>query len=330
MIEGDPGLGKSWILFAIATHVSCGIGLPGVETCEPHNVLLMSAEDGLADTIKPRLLNMGADHSKIFAPKEVFTFDEDGIPILEKYIQQTKPKLITIDPLVSYMGGKMDMNRANETRQLMTSLSNLASSYGCALLLLRHLTKGTAEKSIYRGMGSIDLTGACRSVLLVGADSSNRDNRALIHIKCNIAELGPSQGYQLVDGHFKWTGESTLTAADVLGNEQFQNKSNSALEEAKEFLETTLQSGEGLQSEIDAIAAEQGISRATLNRARKILGIIAVKVSEPGAGRGKGYWVWRLPPKSSSSDQDAQKVRTDNLSTLIDIEPYQSSDEGQI
>ncbi len=335
MIEGDPGLGKSWILLAIAKHVACGSGLPGVAPCQSGNVLLMSAEDGLGDTIKPRLTSMGADDSKIFAPREVFTFDGDGISILERYIQEIRPRLITIDPLVSYMGGKIDMNRANETRQLMTALGSLASSYHCALLLLRHLTKASAEKSIYRGMGSIDLTGACRSVLLVGADSNNRDNRALIHIKCNIAKMGSSQGYVLDDGHFRWTGESMLTAADILKAEASSKKSNSSLEEAKDFLETALQLGDKLHSEIDEEAEGQGISKITLNRAKKALGVIAVKKGEKGSGRGKGCWIWKLPkpPHRDLGAQhylDAQEVRMENLSTLIDGAHYESFDEGNL
>jgi hypothetical protein len=244
MIEGDPGLGKSWITLAIATHVANGKGLPGVEPCDPEPVLLMSCEDGLEDTIKPRLISLGADDTNIFAPSSIFTFDKEGIGKLMHLVRDVAPKLIIIDPLVAYMGGKIDMNRANETRQLMAELASIADAYSCAILMLKHLTKASSDKAIYRGIGSIDLTGACRSVLLLGAHANDRSQRAL--------------------------------------------------EDAKLFLENALLHGERPQSEIDEEAEAEGISRITLNRAKKALGVIARRQSDSGE-RGAGKWFWRLP-----------------------------------
>lgn len=321
MIEGDPGLGKSWITLAIATHVSLGLGLPGLEQCAPGNVLLMSCEDGLGDTIKPRLVSLGADHSKIFAPSEIFTFDELGIEILKKYIEQKKPKLIIVDPIVAYMGGKIDMNRANETRQLMAKLGDLAAHAECAILMLRHLTKSSSDKSIYRGIGSIDLTGACRSVILVGADANDRSKRALIHIKCNLAEMGVSQGYAVEDNKFIWTGPSSLTACDILAAEQVRSNRKSSLEGATEFLEGALMAGERAQTDIDEEAEGAGISKTTLYRAKKELGIVARRVGEKGSGRGKAKWYWRLPDQLPECELDSQDFldRQDPGMGILDI-----------
>lgn len=294
MIEGDPGLGKSWITLAIATHVANGKGIPCIEPCEPEPVLLMSCEDGLGDTIKPRLLSLGADDTNIFAPQSLFVFDKEGVGKLSSLVLEVAPRLIIIDPLVAYMGGKIDMNRANETRQLMAELASIAETYSCAILMLRHLTKSASDKAIYRGIGSIDITGACRSVLLVGAHAHDRSKRALIQTKCNIAEMGPAQGYAIIDGKFAWTGESNLTAADLLGSEMNIGKRGAALEEAKAFLEKALLEGERPQSEIDEEAENEGISRITLNRAKKSLGVIARRQSDSGE-RGSGKWFWRLP-----------------------------------
>ncbi len=334
MIEGDPGLGKSWTLLAIACHVSMGAGLPGVEPCEPGNVLLMSAEDGIADTIKPRLAGFAADHSRIFSPRVQFSFDEEGIKLLESLIQQTTPKAVIIDPLVSYMGGDIDMNRANETRELMSQLCVLAERYQCAFILLRHLTKSSTDKAIYRGTGSIDMTGACRSVILVGADSQDHDNRALIHIKCNLAKTGVSQGFKLEDGTFTWTGESELTAGAVLRAERSPESSNSSLEEAKEVISSALQSGERPQSEIEEIAKGHGISNGTLRRAKKELGVIPRRAPEPGGGRGNGKWCWRLPalpnPVGTPTNgiHNSQECPRPNASALFDIRPsYKPEDD---
>jgi hypothetical protein len=301
MIEGDPGLGKSWATLAIATHVTHGMGIPGLDPTDPANVLLVSCEDGLGDTIKPRLVNLGADDRRIFAPNKVFTLDEPGLEYLERQVVSIAPRLIIIDPLVAYMGSKVDLHRANETREVLSKLAALAEKHRCCILMVRHLTKGGQDKAIYRGMGSIDLTGACRSVILVGCDPDNRKVRALIHTKCNLAELGHAQGYEVHDSKFTWSGESELTAGKVLSAESTR-ASSSAVEEAEEFLLAFLEAGERAQSEIDQAAGDAGISRATLNRAKKNLKIRPRREGIKGEGRGKALWFWALPGGDHASD----------------------------
>jgi hypothetical protein len=135
--EGDPGIGKSWISLAIATAVTLGKGLPGQESVEPANVLLASAEDGLGDTIRPRLDAMGADISRIFAIEGALTLDETGLARLESYLERVRPSLLIIDPLVAYLGAGVDIHRANETRAVMAQLARLAEKYDSAILCLR-------------------------------------------------------------------------------------------------------------------------------------------------------------------------------------------------
>jgi hypothetical protein len=53
VLDGDPGLGKSAMTLDIAARLSAGLELPDGERCEPAGVVLMSAEDGLGDTIRP-------------------------------------------------------------------------------------------------------------------------------------------------------------------------------------------------------------------------------------------------------------------------------------
>ena len=299
--EGDPGIGKSWASLAVATAVTLGKGLPGQETTEPANVLIASAEDGLADTIRPRLDAMGADVSHIFAIDGALILDANGFALLESYLKRIHPALLIIDPLVAYLGASVDMWRANETRAVMAKLSRLAEQFEVAILAVRHLTKGEMSKSIYRGQGSIDFTAACRSVLLAGNDPENPQKRGLVHIKSNLAPLGPSVGYELREGGFYWTGESTLTAAQILAAES--TAGTSELDEAIAFLKDELAEGPLPAKDVYRDAEGVGIPKRTLDRAKAQLGVSSRKQGEKGK-RGGGIWVWELP-----DDLHCQKIR---------------------
>ena len=282
--EGDPGIGKSWVSLAIATGVTLGRGLPGQEPSEPANVLIASAEDGLGDTIRPRLNAMGADVNRIFAIDGALTLDETGFATLKSYLERERPALLIIDPLVAYLGAGVDIFRANETRAVMAQLARLAEQFGVAILAVRHLTKGGQLKAIYRGLGSIDFTAACRSVLLAGCDNENPQNRALVHIKSNLAPSGPSIGYELRDGGFYWTGESTLTAAQILAADS--GARTSELDEAVAFLKDELADGPLPAKDAYRDAEGVGISKRTLERAKTKLQAKSRKIGDT--------WFWYL------------------------------------
>ena len=292
LLEGDPGIGKSWVSLAIATAVSLGKGLPGQEVREPADVVLASAEDGLGDTIRPRLDAMGADVSRIYAIDGALTLDDSGFALLETYLERVSPALLIIDPLVAFMGAEVDIHRANETRAVMARLARLAEKHDIAILAVRHLTKGNMSKAIYRGLGSIDITAACRSVLMAGSDPDNPQNRALVHIKSNLAPTGASIGYELKDGGFFWTGESNLTAAQILAADNSTGASE--LDEAIEFLKKELAKGPVLAKDVYRDAQDMGIAKRTLERAKSQAGIIARRQGEKGK-RGSGVWYWQLP-----------------------------------
>ena len=238
LLEGDPGIGKSWVSLAIATAVSLGKGLPNTEGIEPAKILLASAEDGLGDTIRPRLDRMSADVEKIHAIKIPLDFGNGGLAILEGYIERIKPALVIIDPLVAYIGATVDIHRANETRAVMAKLADIAERHSVAILAIRHLTKGGTLKPIYRGLGSIDLAAACRSILMAGCDPEDNNKRGIVHIKSNLALAGVAIGYKLTSEGFYWTGESDLTWQKILSAEDTGGKS--ALDEATEFLRDEL------------------------------------------------------------------------------------------
>jgi len=299
LVEGDPGIGKSWVSLAIATAVSLGKGLPGQELTEPANVVIASAEDGLGDTIRPRLDAMGADVNRIFAIDGALTLDKDGFALLESYLERVRPALLIIDPLVAYLGADIDIHRANETRAVMAQLARLAEKFGVATLAIRHLTKGGMSKAIYRGLGSIDFTAACRSVLLAGRDAENPQSRALVQTKSNLAPAGPSIGYELREGGLYWTGESSLTAAQILAADSGARASE--LDEAVAFLKDELTEGPVPAKDVYRDAEDIGIARRTLERAKAQAGIITRRQGEKGK-KGSGAWVWELPADLGRQD----------------------------
>ncbi len=309
LLEGDPGVGKSWVSLAIATSVSLGKGLPGQEPREPSNTLLASAEDGLGDTIRPRLDAMGADVSRIVAIDGALTLDDAGFALLEDYVSKVEPTLLIIDPLVAYLGTDVDIHRANETRAVMAKLAKLAETHGMAILAVRHLTKGGAAKPIYRGLGSIDFTAACRSVLLAGCDPENPQNRGLVQIKSNLAPVGVSVGYELRDDGFFWTGESSLTTGDILATDS--GEFTSAIDEAIDFLRDELATGDVLAKEIYRSANSAAISERTLKRAKAKLQVRSHKRD--------GVWLWSLPTVPT--------VPTKNLGILGTLEKNEAKKE---
>jgi DNA repair protein RadA/Sms len=257
-IEGDPGEYKTTIMLQVAADASRGRALPGAKALPPMTILLASAEDGLADTIKPRLEAMDADMSRIFAITGVLDFARDGLDVLEQYIIKVRPDIVFLDPLVAFIGGKTDIYRANETRAITARLAELAERYSLAIVFIRHLTKSQTRKPIYRGLGSIDLAASCRSVLLVGSDPNNKERRAVVHIKCNLSKLAPTQGFQLQDSHIIWTGVSDLTAETILGIGEYKDfrriEAESRIINAVSSLEV---------ADVDMVAERAGIAPIT-------------------------------------------------------------------
>ncbi|MGA9994659.1 MAG: AAA family ATPase [Pyrinomonadaceae bacterium] len=306
ILEGDPGLGKSWLTCAIAAAVSCGRGLPGAEPCEPSNVLMLSAEDGLADTLRPRLDAVGANVSRVFALAEPLTFDTPGLIRLEASIIEHQPKLVIIDPLFAFTGGKVDIHRANECRAISAPLAAIAERQGCAIVAVRHLGKSRGGgHALNAGIGSVDFAAAARSVLLVGVDPDEPHKRAIVQIKNNLAPHGEAIGYTLEDSQFYWTGSSTLTAGRILSLPSDEEE-RGARSEAEDFLRDALSDGPRASKEIKTEARQAGISEITLRRAKDKLGIRAKK-------DGLERWLWTLPEDAHLPVEDAQGTGDEHL-----------------
>ena len=285
IVQGDPGDGKTTLVLNIAAKLSKGEGLDSkMKLTEPLNVIYQSAEDGLADTVKPRLEAAGANCENISvideSIKSLSMIDER----LEEAVIRTKAKLLILDPIQAYLGGGMDMNRANEARDMTKKLATLAEKYQCAIVLVGHMNKAAGNKAAYRGMGSIDFFAVARSVMLVGRIEGQSNLRAMIQIKNNLAAFGHPKAFELAEDGFHWLGDYEITADEVLGG---MVPKASKLEMAKQFLrEQAERTQKILSTEIIELAAQEGISKRTLETAKKELKI--------KAGRCNNNWYWNL------------------------------------
>jgi DNA repair protein RadA/Sms len=309
MLSGDPSVGKSFIALSVAAELSRGRLLDG-RRGEPLTTLYLSNENPTAEVIRPRFDALGGDPNYLFVlsgknipteyGEETIAITLDDVGAIDAAIRDSGARLVIVDPIQSFMGSSVDLHRSNETRPVLDRLAKLADAHGCAVLLIRHISKQTGGKAIHRGLGSIDLTGAVRSELLAGSPPDDPNARALIHIKSNIGRLGDAQGYAIdEEGNFTWTGKSTITAAEILAAPDAPGERKIA--EATRWLGEILQPGSCKPKEIIRLAKEAGISWATIRRAQKKLG------SKPHKeGRS---WVWSFP-QDAHGDEHTHKMST--------------------
>ena len=285
IIQGDPGEGKTTFILALIALLTKGEPLPEEETAtEPINVIYQTAEDGLGDTIKPRLLSAGADCDR------VLVIDENEVELtlsderLEQAINQTGAKLIVPDPMQAYLGESVDMHRANEIRPIMKRLAFLAERTGCAVILVGHMNKMQGGKSSYRGLGSIDFRAAARSVLVVGRAKDEPTLRIVAHDKSSLAPEGKSIAFELnPETGFQWKGYcDTLVDELISGNGTAKSKTM-LMEEELENLLTEPVSAEDVQKR----ATQLGISQRTLMIAKRNLGVLSEKIGD--------RWFWKMP-----------------------------------
>lgn len=290
LLDGEEGIGKSWLLCAIAGRISQGERLPLADEAVKGNVLLLSgSEDGLADTIKPRLVSVGADCTRIFAVDEPFSFDEEGLIRLAALIAEYKPSLVIIDPLFDYVTAKTDINKDNQSRAVTKPLREMAERFGCAIVAVRHIgkSKGNGEARA-AGLGGIGFRAAGRSGLLVGCDPQDRSKRAMVLTKSNLADVNAAKavGFTIKDGQFYWQ-ESNLTAERILSKLESEDEREEQ-NEAVSFLREALRDGKKLAQDIKREGAKIGLSEKRLRTAQKRLD---VQIEREGFGPGsKSYW----------------------------------------
>ena len=315
-LAGEPGVGKSFLLAAVATAITLGVPLPGDATPRaPAPVLLVASEDDEAAVLRPRFEAMGADLATIFVRTEVR--DEDGprpviLPqdgeLLGELVRQIRPALVVIDPLVAVEDPRLDTHKQAAQRAVFTPLQRLAAEMGCAVVVVCHTRKSAAETAAHRIMGSIDVVAAARVVWAVGADPDNPARRGLAVAKTNLGAFPDPRAFSIApDGRFGWERDAAPELnADRLFSLPADGEERGARDEAVGFLREALDDGPRPCREVQREARGAGISERTLDRAKIALGVKSGK-------EGSGPWLWRLP---SQGCQDPSTEIGGTLGTL--------------
>ena len=270
IIQGDPGDGKTTMVLNLAAKLSKGEALDeNMKVTEPVNVIYQTAEDGMGDTIKPRLVEAGADLSRVMViddTEEALTLSDDRI---EKAIRQNQVRLLIIDPVQAFIGADVDMNRANEVRPVFRKLGMIAEKTGCAIVLIGHLNKSSGTQSTYRGLGSIDIMAAVRSLLFIGKVKKDPTTRVLIHEKSSLAPPGETMAFKLGDEEgFRWVGAYEISADDLLDGKEGK-PTETKLQRGTKLIYELLADGNAVTiRELDEKAKSQGISQRTMREAR--------------------------------------------------------------
>lgn len=302
--QGDPGRGKTFFATRLAAIVTTGGTFPAGEgeTIKPCNVIFQTAEDGIADTIKARLEDAGANCKRIFVIDEsesALTLDDER---LKEAIRITGAKLVIIDPIQAYLGADKDMHRANEIRPVMSRLGRMAEELKVAILVIGHLNKAVGTKIAYRGLGSIDLVAAARSILTVEEYPEHEYRRAIVQTKSSLAPNGDTVLFDLDPAlGFLWAGVSDMKAEEILNYKPPVERSAPERDDCVAYLKDLLAYGDLPADEAKASAVEHGFSIRTIDRAKKPAGVRSYKTSDNG-------WYWTTQERHTKTQGNVGNV----------------------
>ncbi len=284
ILQGDPGEGKSTFMLNIAALLTQGKPMPdGYPVSQPECVIYQTAEDNIADTVKPRLIQAGADCNRI-----AYIVDEECQLTLEdtrieRVIQQTGAKLLILDPLQAYLSQDSDMFNVGRIRQQLRNLSEIAAKKHCAIVIIGHMNKASGEKNLYRGLGSIDIAALARSVLMISRDKDNPDIRYMFPVKTSLAPEGDPVAFKLNSKHgILWLQNEDADISRL--NER--DVSESKCDFAKRVIREILEFHDVPSNDVMTKLGYMGISKRTAQEAKKEMGIVSYKK--------ENTWFWHL------------------------------------
>ena len=308
ILDGDPGAGKSFFAADLAARLSRGGAWPdGAAAARPANTLFLNAEDGLEDTLLPRLDAAGADLGRVASLGGLSAAEPAGAVIqfpydldrLRRAVVECRAELVVIDPMMAFFPPEVSTNNDQSIRMALTPLAGLAAETGTALLLVRHLNKGGGGKALYRGSGSIGIIGAIRTALFLARDPNDPERRLFAMSKSNIGPLAATLAYRLAPDdvgrlRVEWLGACDATADDLCGGEGRCARGSPA----DDWLRSALASGPRKAAELVAEGEAAGFPSRTLERAKKRLGVVSEQVRR--GDRSEWYWAdpSATPPKT--------------------------------
>ncbi|HET6877725.1 MAG TPA: AAA family ATPase [Jatrophihabitans sp.] len=346
VLDGDPSVGKSTTAVDCAARVSSGRAWPDGAPNRSGAVLLLSAEDGLADTIRPRLDAAGGDPRRVHALTEIRYLDEEGRPKtrpvtladlehIEAAVRRVRALLVVVDVMMAFLPSKVDSHRDQDVRGVLSGLAAMAERTGSCVLLLRHLNKASGGSAMYRGGGSIGIIGAARVGLLAAHDPEDDTRRVLAGIKSNLAPLPDALAYQLVDSpehgcaRVEWLGVSQHSAGALLAGPRDEDE-RTTRDEAAEFIRCYLTDCGGEAPARDVLKAGHaaGFNERTLQDTRKRTS--GLTTARRGFGKG-AVWVWAIDARIDPIDASPQNpapmasmaapMPSDTPSATVDLAP---------
>ena len=311
ILDGDPGKGKSTILYDLAARISAGRDLPDGQPVEKAGVIIVSREDGAADTIVPRFIAAGGDvnNARIIGAGEEFVIPND-LDKLMRAIKQMNAAFVIIDPVMSFLADDVNSNSDQQVRRALQPLVDVAEETGAAIMLCRHMNKANGGgPAIYRGQGSIGIIGIVRSGLMVGDHPDREQVFILAGQKSNLSKPPESLAYHIQSASqdndtavIRYMGVSEVTAQQMSATPQDEGERD-RLTEARDFLKEILRAGPVPTKKIKADATEADISWRTVERAKASLKVQAYKDSETFK------WMWTLNGPPEEGDEDRENVQ---------------------
>ena len=297
LLQGNPGCGKSTLAIDLVASITTGRPLPSGKATDPVDALIFSAEDGIEDTIRPRLDAAGADVAKVhlWEPSSpMFQLPRTANWLRDKILEHDI-RLVVLDTLLCFLGAGINSHHAQDVRRALTPVFQVASETGATVLALRHLSKSAGPSAMNRGMGSIAFTGLARAVWHAGTHPDEK-GMVLSIVKNNLAVTERSRRYEVVDNDgqpvIDWGDTCDLVADDLVVEPTY---SPSALTAAMEWLQGALSNGPVPSSQIVVDAGQDGIAEATLRRAKKDLGVKSLRTN--------GAWSFELPAQHAQHAQ---------------------------
>ena len=322
ILAGIPGVGKSFLMLDMAARISTG--RPWYDSQDQPNpkgsILLLSAEDGANDTIRPRIDAAGGDPRRIHVvegvrqprpdqseaeTQDVQAFNlQNDLRLLGGFVNSIDDvRLVIIDPLDAYLGGGVDAHKSADVRRVLHPVARFAEQHCVSVIAVSHLNKTPATTAINKILGSIAFIAAARAGWLVAPDRDDRERRLFLPLKMNLAKPATGLAFRIEHGEVRWIDEEVdVTADEALAERQDEDEGRSGkLGDAVDFIAKALAEGDQRATDMKTWAKQNGITERTLARAKDKLGV----VSDPIVGRGKLVWFWSLStPAASSGSQE--------------------------